>query len=92
MQATRALRQKDNLLLCFDAFGTLFTPNRPIAVTYAQVAARHGVATGGRENAEEVNERFKIAFKGESKRNPNYGKATGLGPERWWRNVSCQLP
>jgi hypothetical protein len=89
MQPTRVLRAKDNLLLCFDAFGTLFKPSNPIAVTYAEVAARHGIATGGSQNAKEVQERFKTAFKGESERNPNYGKATGLGAKRWWRNVSC---
>lgn len=29
-----------------------------------------------------------VAFKHESKQNPNYGKATGLGAEKWWGNVS----
>ncbi|KAF1920796.1 hypothetical protein BDU57DRAFT_509230 [Ampelomyces quisqualis] len=87
MQPAQALRAKDNLLLCLDAFGTLFKPRKPIAVTYAEVAASHGIPTGGSQNANEVQERFKIAFKGESERNPNYGKATGLGPKRWWHNV-----
>jgi hypothetical protein len=30
----------------------------------------------------------RLAFKNESKQNPNYGKATGLGAEKWWGNVS----
>jgi hypothetical protein len=31
------------LLLTFDAFGTLFTPRRPISAQYVEVAARHGL-------------------------------------------------
>jgi hypothetical protein len=88
MQPTRVLLAKDNLLICLDAFGTLFKPTRPIAETYAEVAAKHGVATGGAQNAQFYDYKFKRAFKGESSRNPNYGKATGLGAEKWWRNVS----
>lgn len=29
-----------------------------------------------------------IAFKNETKRNPNYGKMNGLDPEMWWSRVS----
>jgi hypothetical protein len=88
MQPTRALAAKNNLLICLDAFGTLFTPTRSVAATYAETAARHGVPTGGAENARLVGDRFKTAFKGEAKRNPVFGKATGLGAEKWWGNVS----
>lgn len=88
MHPTKALSAKRNLLLCLDAFGTLFTPTRPIAITYAEAAARHGVPTGGAANAQRVHERFKSAFKGETSRSPNYGKATELGAEKWWGNVS----
>lgn len=35
---------KRNLLLAFDAFGTLFTPRKPIAVLYGEVARRHGLS------------------------------------------------
>lgn len=35
--------QKKNLLLCLDAFGTLFTPRQPIAQQYAAVARKHGL-------------------------------------------------
>jgi hypothetical protein len=36
-------RHKRNLLLAFDAFGTLFTPRQSIAVQYGNVARRHGL-------------------------------------------------
>jgi hypothetical protein len=32
-----------HLLLCFDAFGTLFRPRAPIAVTYARCAHKYGI-------------------------------------------------
>jgi hypothetical protein len=89
MHATKSLfGKKKNLLLCLDAFGTLFKPTKPIGALYAEAAARHGVPTGGADGAQEVGDRFKAAFKGETKRNPVYGKATGLGAEKWWANVS----
>jgi hypothetical protein len=91
MQPTRALLAKPNLLLCLDAFGTLFKPSISIPAAYARAAARHGIPCGGEENAHEVGARFKTAFKGESVRNPNYGRATGLGAEKWWGNVSFPL-
>ena len=87
MAAANAARKK-NLLLCFDAFGTLFTPGVPIPVAYARAAARHGINCGDTKHAKAVGASFKQAFKEESKRNPNYGKAAGLGAEKWWGNVS----
>ncbi|KAF1842111.1 uncharacterized protein K460DRAFT_380053 [Cucurbitaria berberidis CBS 394.84] len=86
MSATKAVGKK-NLLLCFDAFGTLFTPSVPIPVAYARAAARHGIDCGDTTHAKAVATSFKQAFKQESKRNPNYGKATGLGAEKWWGTV-----
>lgn len=87
MSATKSLAGKKNLLLCLDAFGTLFTPSTPIPVAYAQAAARHGINVGDTENPSEVGSSFKSAFKKASQENPNYGKATGMGAERWWTNV-----
>jgi hypothetical protein len=75
---------KRNLLICFDAFGTLFAPKRPIAQQYAEVAS----SLAKREFTEdEVQKSFGKAFKKESKANPNYGKATGMDAEKWWTNV-----
>ncbi|KAH6616607.1 haloacid dehalogenase [Boeremia exigua] len=87
MFPTRAQYAKKNLLLCFDAFGTLFQPNTPIPRAYAQAAIKHGVKCNTKDPVSDVGREFKRAFKDASRRNPNYGKATGLGPEKWWRNV-----
>lgn len=35
---------KRNLLICFDAFGTLFAPRRPIAQQYGDVARAYGLS------------------------------------------------
>jgi len=47
---------KRNLLLCFDAFGTLFTPKRPIAQQYGEVARSLGL---GGFSDEQVQTSFK---------------------------------
>lgn len=73
-----------NILICFDAFGTLFTPQIPIAKQYGNVARSFGLKGF---NEEDVGRAFRIAFKNETKRNPNYGKWNGLDPEMWWSRV-----
>lgn len=79
---------KRNLLICFDAFGTLFAPKRPVAQQYAEVAS----ALANRKFTEdEVRKSFRTAFKEESKQNPNYGKATGMDAEKWWTNVCLTI-
>ena len=75
---------KRNLLLCFDAFGTLFHPKQPISQQYGAVARQCGL-TGFSDD--DVSASFRAAFKKEAKTHPNYGKASELGPERWWTNV-----
>ncbi|KAI9682806.1 MAG: hypothetical protein M1822_006296 [Bathelium mastoideum] len=75
---------KRDLLLCFDAFGTLFTPKAPIAEQYGEVARRHGLS--GFSDAQ-VQDAFKKAFKEESKERPNYGKAFGMAAPEWWGNI-----
>lgn len=76
---------KPNLLLCFDAFGTLFSPKGGVARQYAEVARQCDV-TGFSDK--ELKSRLLEAIKDEREKNPNYGKATGLGATRWWTNVS----
>jgi hypothetical protein len=44
---------KRNLLLCVDAFGTLFRPRSPIAEQYGQVARAMGVKISDEEIARE---------------------------------------
>lgn len=75
---------KPNLLLCFDAFGTLFSPKGPVAQQYAEVA-RQCDFTGFSDK--ELQSRLLEAIKDEREQNPNYGKATGLGATQWWTNV-----
>ncbi|KAK1245336.1 hypothetical protein MKX08_004965 [Trichoderma sp. CBMAI-0020] len=75
---------KPNLLLCFDAFGTLFSPKGGVAQQYAQVAGQCGV-TGFSDK--ELQSRLLEAIKEEREKNPNYGRATGLGATQWWTNV-----
>ncbi|KAI6777207.1 hypothetical protein HG530_001152 [Fusarium avenaceum] len=75
---------KRNLLLCFDAFGTLIRPIRPVAQQYAQVARQCGLTDF---SDDELQSTLISAIKQESKRNPNYGKETGLGATKWWTNV-----
>ncbi|KAL7937449.1 hypothetical protein V8C35DRAFT_276944 [Trichoderma chlorosporum] len=75
---------KPNLLLCFDAFGTLFKPKGAVAQQYAEVARQCGI-TGFSDN--ELQSRLLAAIKEEREQNPNYGKATGLGATKWWTNV-----
>lgn len=78
-----------NLLLCFDAFGTLFRPKQPIPVQYAAVARQHGLDGFG---LDQLAASFGAAFKQASHEHPNYGRASGMGAERWWTNVSIPLP
>jgi hypothetical protein len=73
-----------NLLLCFDAFGTLFHPKRPVAEQYATVARQCGLEG---ITTQQVKASFKTAFSEESKIHHNYGRASGMGAEKWWTNV-----
>ncbi|KAL9094738.1 MAG: hypothetical protein Q9165_003008 [Trypethelium subeluteriae] len=83
----RRILFKKNLLVCFDAFGTLFTPKSPIPRQYSEVARRHGVY-GFSED--QLGSAFKKAFKEESKERPNYGKAVGMAAPEWWGNIIKQ--
>jgi hypothetical protein len=77
-----------NLLLCLDAFGTLFHPKQPIERQYAQVAAQHGLKDFENEaTIAALKQTFRTAFKEETKRHPNYGKSVGLDASKWWGNV-----
>ncbi|KAK5995082.1 Putative uncharacterized hydrolase C7D4.05-like protein [Cladobotryum mycophilum] len=78
-------RPRPNLLLCLDAFGTLFRPKRTVAQQYGEVARRCGLVGF---SDEELEISLRAAMKDEAKRNPNYGKATGLGATRWWANAA----
>lgn len=97
MQKRSAARK--SLLLCFDAFDTLYKPNLAVPAAYAFAAQRHGidcvteatsskpVASWTKQEYEPVFKSFKQAYKQQSAENPNYGRVTGLGAEKWWANV-----
>lgn len=71
------------LLLTFDAFGTLFTPREPIETQYCEAARQYSLSL----NESDVKDSFAKAYKAQLKAHPNYGKRTGLDPERWWTEV-----
>ncbi|KAG0635982.1 HAD-like domain-containing protein [Tuber brumale] len=73
-----------NLLITFDAFGTLFKPRLPIPLQYIAVAEEHGVM-GLTEK--QVSSSFKEAFAEGRKLFPNYGKSVGMRPTEWWERV-----
>lgn len=73
-----------NLLLCFDAFGTLFRPAPSAPQQYTDVARACGLS---RFSDADVKRSFGAAIKRQSRENPNYGRTTNLGATRWWTNV-----
>jgi hypothetical protein len=75
---------RPKLLLCFDAFGTLFRPIRPVVQQYGEVARQLGIT---HFTDDELQSSFRAAFKDEAKLNPNYGRSTNLGATRWWTHV-----
>ncbi|KAM7187990.1 hypothetical protein V8F20_010725 [Naviculisporaceae sp. PSN 640] len=84
-------RTKRNLLICFDAFGTLFKPNRPVDEQYTAVARKFGVGLNpdgtSTFNSADVAGSFRNAFKQSAKEYPNYGRAVGMGAKAWWTKV-----
>ncbi|KAL9128376.1 MAG: hypothetical protein Q9217_002930 [Psora testacea] len=77
------------IVLTFDAFGTLFTPQKPIERLYAETAGKHGLS-GFTE--EEIGTRFRegllpVAYRVENKKHRNYGRKDGMEPSDWWANV-----
>ncbi|GAA5956304.1 hypothetical protein JCM3765_005625 [Sporobolomyces pararoseus] len=68
-----------------DAFGTIFSPSRPVTVQYTEAARSYGL------NVEEaqVEVAFKRAFKEWIKSQPLYGKHSipPLEPGDWWKGV-----
>ena len=64
------------------------TPHRALLKTRKSQLTRPGL-TGFTD--EQIASLFREAFKKESKLNPNYGRATGMTPTKWWTNVRCTL-
>jgi REG-2-like HAD superfamily hydrolase len=78
-------RQPRTLLITLDAFGTLYRPRKSIAIQYLDVAKSCGLHIEA--DTKDFGKSFRNAFKVHSSRSPNYGKATGMRPEKWWANV-----
>ncbi|CAK7214508.1 hypothetical protein SBRCBS47491_002166 [Sporothrix bragantina] len=82
---------KRNLLLGFDAFGTLFRIKQPIERQYGDVA-RHQFPGLLRADIGDTQLRasFRDAFKAQSRAHPNYGhkpNGEGMGATVWWTQV-----
>ncbi|PWY90942.1 hypothetical protein BO70DRAFT_329065 [Aspergillus heteromorphus CBS 117.55] len=86
----RTRTPKRTLLLTLDAFNTLFHPRTPIPEQYVAVAHAHGLPRS--ITPSRLLPAFKSAFKAQSLRRPNYGRADVLrgaygGPREWWADV-----
>jgi len=86
---------KRNLLICFDAFGTLFKPKRPVEEQYAAVAHKFGLGLNSdgttQFDSADVRASFRKAFKDSAREFPNYGRAVGMGATVWWTQVCADL-
>ncbi|GAA5905206.1 hypothetical protein JCM5296_000967 [Sporobolomyces johnsonii] len=71
--------------VCLDAFGTVFSPRRPVFEQYAQVARQHGLTV----DEGQVKDGFKQAFKQWARSHPLYGKHSNppLDSSAWWAGV-----
>lgn len=78
------------MLLCFDAFGTLFHPKEPIPEQYGRFAQKYGIETANNTDVR-VEDSFRRAFKSAAKTHPNYGKAVGMDHEKWWAMVQANI-
>lgn len=89
LQAARAVNisraPKYNLLICFDAFETLYAPKEPVHKTYGQFARDNGLKHASDDVvARYLHDRITAA----AKEYPNYGKhIKGMTPEAWWMKV-----
>ncbi|CAK7266374.1 hypothetical protein SEPCBS57363_002055 [Sporothrix epigloea] len=80
-----------NLLLAFDAFGTLFRIKQPIERQYGDVARQHfpGLLAPSIDDAQ-LRASFRHAFKAQARAHPNYGhkpNGDGMGATAWWTQV-----
>ncbi|GAA6062611.1 hypothetical protein JCM10212_002205 [Sporobolomyces blumeae] len=71
--------------VCLDAFGTVFSPRRPVFEQYAQVARTYGLSVSDVK----VKAGFKRAFKQWAAEHPLYGKHSNppLRSTEWWQGV-----
>ncbi|KAJ1540231.1 Haloacid dehalogenase-like hydrolase domain-containing protein 3, partial [Nowakowskiella sp. JEL0078] len=71
-------------LITFDAFGTLFRVLGNPTAAYVREAARHGIHI----QEEAATTAYKLAFRLQSNRYPNYGRRhESLDAKKWWEEV-----
>ncbi|ODQ78243.1 hypothetical protein BABINDRAFT_39774 [Babjeviella inositovora NRRL Y-12698] len=76
------------MFVTFDAYGTLYTPKKPIHELYCSFAIEHGIIPES-SDIQVYEQRFLSAFKNNFSKYPNYGKNV-VGPIRlpqlddWW--------
>ncbi|EPE06431.1 haloacid dehalogenase [Ophiostoma piceae UAMH 11346] len=76
-----------NLVICFDAFGTLFKIKQPIEQQYGDIARRQfGLDDPGMTD-DQLRASFRAAFKTASRQHPNYGHTSNMGATAWWTSV-----
>ena len=75
-----------NLVLCFDAFGTLFKIKQPIELQYGDIARRQFGLVGSFTD-DQLRVSFRAAFKAASRQHPNYGHTSNMGATAWWTHV-----
>jgi REG-2-like HAD superfamily hydrolase len=73
-------------LVTFDVTETLLNFRVPPAEIYAEVGAQFGVAA----DANAINSNFKKQWRYMSSIHPNFGHSTGLGWEKWWKQLVSQ--
>ncbi|XP_069705631.1 rhythmically expressed gene 2 protein-like [Periplaneta americana] len=77
------LQVKRLRLVTFDVTETLLNFRTSPAEKYAQVGAQFGVHV----DPGEITSNFKQQFRGMSVSHPNFGYKTGLGWEKWWKQL-----
>lgn len=73
-------------LVTFDVTETLLNFRVPPAEKYVEVGAQFGVSV----DAKAINANLKKQWRYMSSRHPNFGQSTGLGWERWWKQLVNQ--
>ncbi|KAL8290916.1 hypothetical protein RB600_006402 [Gaeumannomyces tritici] len=76
--------QPRNILICFDAFGTLIKPRRAVPTQYGEVARELGLS--GFMDAD-IRNSFKVEFPQIMKEYPYYGRNSRMSAEEWWTNL-----
>ncbi|KAF3908688.1 hypothetical protein AA313_de0208325 [Arthrobotrys entomopaga] len=72
-----------NLLITVDAFGTFYSPKKPVHEQYFDIANDKFPL----KRDAEMGKRLKDAIASQLKKHSIYGRATGMSPKEWWKEV-----